>query len=264
MQTSFIYDGAGRLRQQQDAAGIVQYDYDNKGRLYTVSENGASITRRYDALDRMTNYSDAFGNALQYAYDAAGNLTNLTYPGGKQVGYVYDAANRLTTVKDWDDRITSYFYDANNNATNIVHPNVTVTARAYNLDGRPWQQQDIAGGTNIIYQVNYLYDQAGQILGEFGQPSPATLQPTNGSMVYDADNELTSYAGQTVNSDSNGNMTLGPFTNGAFAVYTYDARNRLTVPLSMQPARPMFNPPQLSPPRKSTLESRSKQRSSTK
>ena len=92
--------------------------------------------------------------------------------------------------------------------------------------GRLNQQQDMAGAT-LILQVNYAYDAAGQILGEFKQPAAVAYQATNVSMSFDPDNALTNYAGQTVTNDANGNMSYGPLTNG-FAPYTYDVRNRLT------------------------------------
>ena len=47
-------------------------------------------------------------------------------------------------------------------------------------------------------------------------------------MVYDADDALTNFCGQTVTNDANGNMVYGPLTSSGFAAYTYDARNRLT------------------------------------
>ena len=79
--------------------GTILYAYDNKGRQISATENSMTISREYDALDRLTTYADAAGNVIQYAYDPVGNLTNLIYPDGKQVAYAYDAANRLTTVR---------------------------------------------------------------------------------------------------------------------------------------------------------------------
>jgi RHS repeat-associated protein len=227
-ETALTYDAAGRLTQSQDSAGTIAYTYDNKGRVLTISENGKTITRKYDALDRLTNYTDVFGNVLQYAYDAVGNLTNLTYPNGAKVVYGYDAANRLVTVTDWNNSTTAYTYDADNRILRITHPNSTITTRSYDLDGRLAQQLDATSGSNLIYQVIYSYDAEGQIIGEFKQPQPTPYQPATTQMAFDPDNALISYAGQTVSNDLNGNMIYGPNTNGTFAAYSYDVRNRLT------------------------------------
>ena len=47
-------------------------------------------------------------------------------------------------------------------------------------------------------------------------------------MLYNIDNELATFEGQTVTHDLDGNMTNGPLPNGTMATYPFDARNRLT------------------------------------
>ena len=225
--TKLAYDAAGRLTNLVDTVGTDAYAYDSKGRLLTITENSKSITNKYDALDRLTNYTDSAGNILKYAYDSVGNLTNLTYPDGKSVGYVYDAANRLSTVTDWGGRKTAYGYDANGRVTSVTNANGTVTTSTYDAAGRITQQRDATAAASLIYQVNYNYDAAGQIIGETNQPAATAYLPATVSMKYDADNALTNYVGQSVTNDANGNMTYGPLTNGTFFTYTYDARNRL-------------------------------------
>jgi len=227
-QVLLAYDAAGRLTNFQDSVGTIVYGYDAKGRQVSAKENSLTITRQYDALDRLTNYTDAAGNVIQYAYDNVGNLTNLTYPDGKQVGYAYDAANRMVAVTDWEGRVTTYAYDADNRITLITHPNGTRTARSYDLAGRLIHQADVTANSNSIYQVDYGYDAAGQIIGETNQPQTTAFLPAAVAMAYDADDALTNYCGQAVTNDADGNMVYGPLTNGAFAAYTYDARNRLT------------------------------------
>ena len=226
--TTLTNDAAGRLVKLTDQVGTDVYGYDNKGRLLTVTENSKSITNQYDALDRLTNYTDAAGNNIKYAYDSVGNLTNLIYPDGKNVAYAYDAANRLTNVTDWGGRKTTYTYDANGRVTSITLPNGTVSTRSYDIAGRLVVQRDATATTNLIYQVNYNYDAAGQIIGETNQPAAAAYLPVTASLKYDADNALTNYAGQVVTNDANGNLIYGPLTNNTFASYSYDARNRLT------------------------------------
>ena len=227
-QTVLAYDAAGRLTNSQDSVGAILYTYDSKGRVLSVTENGSTITRQYDPLDRLTNYTDAAGNVIQYAYDAVGNLTNLTYPDGKQVAYAYDTANRLVSVTDWVGRVTSYAYDADNRLTVITHADGTLTTRAYDIAGRLIHQSDTSATSNIIYLVDYGYDPAGQIIAETNQPPAAPFLPSVPTMAYDADDALTNFCGQTIPNDANGNMIYGPLTNGSFAAYVYDARNRLT------------------------------------
>jgi RHS repeat-associated protein len=227
-QTAFTYDEHGWLTTFQDPSGTILYGHDLKGRLRSAAENGKSLSWSYDGMDRVTTYSDYFGNVMRYAYDGAGNLTNVTYPDGKQVAYAFDAANRLASVTDWGGRVTSYAYDADNRITLITHPNGTITTKSYDLAGRAIHQADLTAASNIIYQVDYGYDAAGQITGETNQPPATPFQPAPISMAYDADDALTNFCGRAVTNDLNGNMVYGPLTNGASAAYTYDARNRLT------------------------------------
>lgn len=244
----FTYDAAGNLVQKLTRAGqVISFSYDNLNRLRTKTLPGTTIQFNYDLASRVVDATDASGTihdiydnagrlssvtypgsgTLSYQYDPVGNLTLLTYPDGNSVTYSYDALNRLTNVLDWAGRTTSLAYDALNRLTNTTLPNGTVSQRSYDVASRFIQQQDTTASSAVIYQVNYAYDAASQIIGETTQPAATPYLPTPVSMSYDADNALTNYAGQTVTHDANGNMIYGPLTNG-FAGYTYDVRNRLT------------------------------------
>jgi RHS repeat-associated protein len=47
------------------------------------------------------------------------------------------------------------------------------------------------------------------------------------TMTYDADNRIAGWNGNTVDHDTNGNMTFGPLPDGNMSIYTYDAYDRL-------------------------------------
>jgi len=83
--TYFYYDGKGRLTNRTDNIGAVLYSYDANDNRTSVSGNGLTNTWTYDAYNRASAYTDAYGNLIQYKWDANGNLTNLVYPGGKNV-----------------------------------------------------------------------------------------------------------------------------------------------------------------------------------
>ena len=225
--SALYYDANGKLTNLVDAAGSLAFVYDKAGRLTTNTENGQALIKQYDYLNRIISYTDASTNTILYGYDPVGNLTNLAYPNGGQIAYQYDSVNRLTNVVDWFGNKTAFAYDANNRLTNSIFPDGSKNIRIYDLNGRLSVQSDYMRNGQLISQVNYGYDAAGQIIGETNQPETTPYIPTPVTMAYDADNELTSYAGQTVTNDANGNMIYGPLTNG-FGSYTYDVRNRLT------------------------------------
>ncbi|MBT2288840.1 hypothetical protein J7E73_06740 [Paenibacillus albidus] len=250
--TAYHYDANGRLTQFTDPAGSVTYTYDANGNVTGIADgSGKALTRVFDKLDRVEQYTDEEGNTLRYAYDAAGNLTILTYPDGKTVTYTYDAAGRMKTVTDWDSRVTTYGYDSNGQLISTQRPDGTVETRTYDPNGQLASLTDKSTDGSVIYTASYLYDAAGNVVTEtvngpqtvtsnvYGSGlgidingpglSPDTDQLTvaDAAMTYAADNRLNAYNGSAVLYDADGNMTLGPLL-GSMQAYTYDARNRLT------------------------------------
>jgi RHS repeat-associated protein len=225
--TTLSFDSADRMAKTVDTLSEIDYAYDAKSRLLTVTESGKTISRVYDARDRLTKFTDANGNVLQYTYDANDNLTTLTYPDGKNVTYAYDADNRLITVTDWAARSTKYSYDADGRLIKTARPNNTVQTLAYDVAGQLTSLADLASDGSAIVQYAYAYDTDGRLLTETRSPVVPPYVPTLTSMAYDADDRLTSYAGQTVNYNPNGDALATPLS-GTLTSLTYDARDRLT------------------------------------
>ncbi len=225
-QTTLTYDDAGRLALSSDQAGAIGYTYDNKNRLLTVTENGRTIQREYDVMDRVTRYVDVFTNELRYAYDAVGNLTNLTYPGGNQVSYTYDAANRMASVSDWTGRTTWFAYNTNSLLARITRPNGTKEVRTYDANLRLATLTELNAEDALVSQYTLSYDVAGQLVGEEVTPRPAFVMPDRAQMNFDADDRLVTWNGQAMTSDVDGNATTAPLAGGIGSL-VYDARNRL-------------------------------------
>lgn len=225
--TTYQYDDAGRLIGFTDPDGAVAYTLDANGNILSTTEGTRTVTREYDALDRITKYTDAQGNIIQYAYNAVGNLTTLTYPGGRQVTYGYDAANRLTSVTDWAGRVTAYEYDTNGRLTKTTRPNGTMQTRTYDAAGQLLQQKDIDTAGNVTSQFDFIYDAAGNVKVEQSSSEEATFTASNTTMTYGSDNRLLTYNEEPVMYDEDGNMVFGPLAD-TMANYTFDSRNRLT------------------------------------
>ncbi len=215
-----------KLRQIVDPVGTISFDYDAKGRLWTVTEGNATLTREYDGLDRLKRFTDGSGNQLQYAYDGAGNLTALTYPDGKTVTYAYDSADRLQTVTDWANRVTQFGYDAHSRLSAVSLPNGTVRSYGYDAAGRVNLICDTSG-RNVISRFDLGYDALNRIARETATPTLSATSIAAATMTYDDDNRLATWNGQTCVSDPDGNLTTGPL-GGSLASFAFDARNRLT------------------------------------
>ena len=225
--TSFAYDNAERMSSFTDPVATVSVTRDADGRVLTVSESGATLTRVYDALGRLTSYTDGAGNVIGYQYDSLGRLTQLTYPGGKEVNYAYDTAGRLSTVTDWASRVSTYSYDSDGRMTQLLRPNGTKQVRTYDYAGQLTQVTDYApDGTTVIYSAGYGYDLAGQLTSANLSPATSGVTP-NVVQTVDQDDRLLTQNGSTATLDADGNL-LSVASGVTPAAYTYDARNRLT------------------------------------
>ena len=129
---SFIRDRAGRIATRTETAGgethVLEYTYDERGRLDTVKRDGTQIAdpeydangnrtdgdTEHDAQDRITKRGpatyayDAEGHrssrtapngTTAYTYDELGNLLGVTLPTGKRVEYVIDGQQRRVGKK---------------------------------------------------------------------------------------------------------------------------------------------------------------------
>ncbi|MEJ2147451.1 MAG: proprotein convertase P-domain-containing protein [Acidobacteriota bacterium] len=236
---NYTYDEVGRVtRFSTGGPGLIvpdiYYDYDENGNVTTVSTRGFDdfepvprLVRTYDALDRMTSYTDAQGNTVGYEYDTAGNLSALVYPDGKRVTYTYDAANRLIRISDWAGRHTDYTWNSNDLLTRVEFPNGTRREMDYDLEGRVLARRDIDSSGQLIVGYRYTYDAVGQINAEqVDGASPQAYQPQPVTMTYDSGNRLLSFNGQAPTFDADGNMTRGPLGNG-FDDFFYDHKGNL-------------------------------------
>ena len=230
------------------------------GNVLTVTDSNGTITRTYDALNRVSSYTDTFGNTIQYEYDTVGNLVRMIYPDHTAVSYEYDANHNLTKVTDWACGETSYTYDVNNKVVGVTKPDGSITTIVYDNAQRVVSSTERTASGAVITGFEYVYDALGRISEEsriennlklcytYDELSRVTQRKTinltdnsenlenftydasgnvtSGVFIYDTNNRLTSYNGQTVTYDMDGNMTSAPLEGGVNA-FEYDSANRL-------------------------------------
>lgn len=221
--TDVSYDALNRrsLVSYADGSGI-QATYDAGNRLTSLADSvSGTLSWGYDGLDRVTSTSSPQGT-VSYTYDAAGRRTGMTPAAQAAASYTYDSVNRLTGITQGSETV-QLAYDADNRRTTLTLPNgVTVTYgydNASELTGLTYAQRN---GTSLG-TLAYGYDSDGGVNSKGGtfatdvQPTPTTQAPS-----FDLNDRETSFNGQALSYDSNGNLT-----NDGTNTYTWNARNQL-------------------------------------
>lgn len=227
--TSYTYYDDGRLQQVNSPNISTGFTYDNNGNITGINETAGAMSFSYDGLNRLTQYSDFYGNTVQYGYDLSSNITTITYPGNRTVYYTYDDDDRLRTVRDWNNHTTTYNYLADGSLSSIVYPNGVVCTYSYDSADRLVGKTAAKSGGTVIAGYSFVLD----ALGNHTQESvnePLTIPAvasSNTIYTYDMANRIQSAGSTTYTFDNAGNMT-GRTAGGLTTTYTYDTENRLT------------------------------------
>jgi RHS repeat-associated protein len=102
-----------------------------------------------------------------------------------------------------------------------------VQNRIYDAAGQLTSLTDLASDGSTIVQYAYTYDAGGRLANETRSPVVPSYSPGALTLGYNADNQLTTYAGQSISYNPNGDALATPL-NGTLSSLTYDARDRLT------------------------------------
>ena len=236
---AYAYDKTGNVEKVTGPTGTaIAYTYDPAGNLLTLYTAGSTTTYTYDALNRVTQTTDALGGRTTYTYDKAGNMTAATYADGASYTYEYDAMGRNTGIQTPEGLKINNTYDTegqllkqtlsamtaaktpsaamgNNTTGNALHvPAATAT-------------EPSALNADEIHATAYEYDPLGNV---------KTITDALGGKTayeYDALSRVTNTVspGGTATAyayDSLGNLTSLTDGEGNTTTYTYDAKGRLT------------------------------------
>ena len=275
---SYTYDKYGRMLNSTDANGNVttydEYDFNglctqktlpngqivkigyNKEGMVTKTtfvaedENGEDISAfyEYDAMGRVTKYTNQEGYATFTEYDENGNIVKLTDAEGNVVTNQYDEINSLILSTDAMGVDTQYTYDSVGNLVKTIENLNTTregkTENVYDNLGRIINSTDAESGTakyeydrlgNVSAQIDpnggrteYTYDNMGRLT--------ETINPIGGTKTYTYDDvgQLASQKnarGQETTYEYYKNGWIKSFTDELGTVsYTYDGNgNVLTV-----------------------------------
>lgn len=222
--TDVSYDVLNRrsLVSYADGSGM-QANYDAGNRLTSVVDSvSGALSWGYDGLDRVTSTSSPQGS-VSYTYDAAGRRTSMTAAAQATANYTFDDANRLTAITQGSETV-QLAYDADNRRTTLTLPNGIKVNYGYDnaseLTGLTYTQ----GNGTTLGNLGYAYDADGRIIQKSGTFAmdllpTATTQPA----TFDLNDRKTSFNGQALTYDANGNLT-----SDGMNTYAWNARNQLT------------------------------------
>jgi RHS repeat-associated protein len=209
--------------------------YDAAGNMLTAADKVGTITRSYDALNRLATDQNVFGQLLTYSYDAANRLTLRQDSLGGVLTSVYDADNRLTSRQFGGTNQTplrvDFAYSARSELTTITRysdlagsQTVGTSVYTFDADSRLTNLKQTNGSGTSLENYTYTYDAANHVLGEQRNGTP------DATYTYDSTDQLLGDGTHTYSYDANGNRTMAGYqtgtgnqlTNDGTWTYTYD------------------------------------------
>lgn len=226
--TAFEYFGQGLIAKRHQPDGhVVQYHYDTEEQLIGVSnQRGEMYELRRDALGRVVEEVDYWGQATRYVFDLAGHLKQSVDPLGRVIDFTTDELGRVRR-KRFEHPFAAgrqfeetFDFDANGNLTGCANEHVTVK-RVLDVEGRLLEEQQgdfvIKNGFDLLGRrirretsagntVTYEYDALGQ---------PTAIRINDEPPI-------------TIERDENGQVVKETLAPGLERQYQYDAEGRLT------------------------------------
>jgi YD repeat-containing protein len=154
----------GKVVKTTDAKGNAIYVLDDKFdrqiATYDAIKHQTSASK-YDAVDRVTESTDTFGQTTRYTYNTALNNKVTVDPFLGTTTELFDTAGNLIQVTDPLNRSTYYTYDKRNRQIKIKDANNGETNYSYFKDGQTASIKDAVGNT-----TKYTYDVAGRLIRE--------------------------------------------------------------------------------------------------
>jgi RHS repeat-associated protein len=226
---TYYYDANNRLQQIAYPDHSKTIGRDPNGTITSVTCQQGTTQFEFNELNLLKQYTDPYGNVVQYGYDNAGRIRTITYPGGKLVTYGYDQAGRLKTVQDWVGGTTTYQYDDSGNITGSSRPNNTEALYSYDDANRlvAITEKNINGTVICSYSVAEMDGVGNYKTLTAIEPLSPSPTPENTGYSYDKrSNRLLTSGSTTYTYDGNGNRKTSSADAGK--IYSWDFENMLT------------------------------------
>ena len=197
------YDRRFRIiRQEFPDGGTMEFSYDDKNRLVTLTErNGSRIIHVHDERYRNTETIYEDGTKEHYLYNEKNQCISMTDRLGRTTRMAYDNRGNLTQTVDALKRRVNYTYDAGGHLTSISINGKERLKNHYDKKGNLTGTENLYGNSVVVKN-----DEAGR---------PEEVIYADGSFLE-------------LGYDERGNLTQIRDMAGGVTAYGYDAANRVT------------------------------------
>ena len=261
---TFTYDAASRITSTNKGRHAIStthtYALDSMPLSQTVTANGRSYTmsRSYDAGNRVTSHSYPDNKATTWSYDARNLITSVSYDGESVITKTHDAGYRLTnaTYGNGLTRTISYTRQDNLRTSDTTFDGITALADlnfsySYAADKQITAETIAAGGVlpnNASFTANYdpgnrltSWTRAGYPTGSgvtarqsqswnfdnAGNWTSTILDGTTQNRTHNVKDQTTVLDGNATTHDVRGNLLTFEHNSKDYTI-TYDVENRIT------------------------------------
>jgi RHS repeat-associated protein len=186
-ESSTAFDVFGRPTELQlPGLAPIQYSYESRGRLQSVTRGTRTTTYTYDpGTGFLAKITDQAARELSFAYDAAGRVRTQTLPDLRVVSFGYDASGNVTSITPPGRPAHTLSYSAVGLPEIYTPPDVGLvqhaTTLAYNADRQVELVTRPDGQT-----IDYVYDATSGRLASVVTPrgtSSYSYDPTTGNLA---------------------------------------------------------------------------------
>ena len=193
VKSDFIYDG-DRLIEMMLPSGSIRYEYDEYGRVSKqILDETVSESFVYDSMNRVSEYTDIFGNVVEYEYNQNGRVKAVNLSDDVKYIYDYDKLGRPTAERrllgDIENKIY-YDYDDLGRVSGIRTDTGRENTYSYDNEGNITSIKDSIGNTNYFkYGVGNILEKVVDGDGLVSEYSYDKMYNLVGIRQYKKDNE---------------------------------------------------------------------------
>jgi len=240
----FTYNKLNQLKSYDDGTTSAVYVYDDLQRktVETVDYGDFSLSYTYTYLanDLKESFTGPDGITYTYTYDSNNRLSSVNIPGKGQITYNSYHWNSPEKVTLPGGSVNDYTYDplmriksvtAKDPAQNVIMYQNYIYSPIGNMIAKNTEHGNYTYEYDDLYRLvyadnptmdneNYTYDSLGNRL---------TSEGGDGTLVYNANNELLSYSNTNYQYDDNGNMTYKSQGDSLTQYFIYDTEDRFVM-----------------------------------